>query len=162
MCLYPPKTLHLQFLLLIDVPIQNRAQQLQIYEIFSLPVPHSSLTVQYKINHTYIGVTYHETKAVAIKDLQYRTCEHANKEFCRKHAPFPSLTNWPLCVTSLYAKNDQVMKEQCSLVVSHMPHIFKLIAVVSDLWIIPSNPQTLGSEMTIICPDKASSTVPLH
>ena len=31
-----------QFLLLINVPIQNRAQQHQIYEVFSLPVPHSN------------------------------------------------------------------------------------------------------------------------
>ena len=44
-----------QFLLCIDVPIQNRALQLQIYIIFSLPV-----------NHKYIGITYDETKAVAV------------------------------------------------------------------------------------------------
>ena len=58
-----------QFLLLVDVPIQNRAQQLQIYEISSLPVPHSNLSPQYKVNHKYIGVTYDETKAVAITEL---------------------------------------------------------------------------------------------
>ena len=51
-----------QFLLLINVSIENRAQQLQIYEVFSLPVPHINLSVQYKINHMYIGVTYDETK----------------------------------------------------------------------------------------------------
>ena len=45
-----------QFLLLINVPIQNRAQQLQKYEFFSLPVPHSNISTQYKINHKYIGV----------------------------------------------------------------------------------------------------------
>ena len=57
-----------QLLLLINVSIQNRAQQLQIYEVFSLPVLHSNLSVQYKINHKYMGVTYDETKAVAIID----------------------------------------------------------------------------------------------
>ena len=66
------KTLELivegQLLLLIDVPIQNRAQKLQIYEFFSLPVPHSSLSAQYKIIHRYIGVTYNETNTVAIMD----------------------------------------------------------------------------------------------
>ena len=39
-----------QFLLLINVPIQNRVQQLQIYDVFNLPVPHSNLSAQYKIN----------------------------------------------------------------------------------------------------------------
>ena len=32
-----------QFLLLINVPIQNRAQQLHVCEVFNLPVPHSKL-----------------------------------------------------------------------------------------------------------------------
>ena len=64
-----------QFLLLINVPIQNRAQQLQIYEVFSLPVPHSNLSVQYEINYKYIEVMYDEMKADAITDQQYITCQ---------------------------------------------------------------------------------------
>ena len=36
-----------QFLLLIDVPIQNRAQQLEIYKIFNLPVPHGDMSARY-------------------------------------------------------------------------------------------------------------------
>ena len=43
-----------------------------------------------------------------------------------------------------------------------MPHTYMPIAITSNLWIIPSNPQTQGSTMTIICPDKAISTVPLQ
>ena len=110
-----------QFLLLIDVPIQNRAQQLQRYEIFSLPVLYSNLLAQYKIDHKYIEVTYDETKAVAITDLQYRAHQHANRQFCRINAPFQPLTNLPSCLTALYAKNDEAIKEQCSLVIFHMP-----------------------------------------
>ena len=46
-----------QLLLLIDEPIQNSAQQLQIHVVFNLPVPHNNLSAQYKINHRYTGVT---------------------------------------------------------------------------------------------------------
>ena len=63
-----------QFLLLISVPIQNNAQQLQIYEVFNLPAPHSNLSPQYKINHMYMAVAYHETKAFATMDQQYMAC----------------------------------------------------------------------------------------
>ena len=38
-----------QFLPLINVPIQNRAQQLQIYEVFNLSVPHSNLSAHTKL-----------------------------------------------------------------------------------------------------------------
>ena len=50
--------------------LYKTAQQLQIY-VFSLPVPHSNLSAEYKVNYKYIGVTYDETKAVATTDLQY-------------------------------------------------------------------------------------------
>ena len=79
-----------------------------------LPVPHSKLPAEYKVNHKYIGVTYDETKAVAITNLQYRGCQHANGQFCRINTSFQPLTNLPSCVTALYAKNDQAIKEQCS------------------------------------------------
>ena len=95
-----------QFLLLIDVPIQNRAQQLQIYEVFNLSVLHSNLSTQYKISHRYIGVTYNEAETVAIVDQQDIACQHANGQFCRINAPFQPLTNPPSCITALYAKND--------------------------------------------------------
>ena len=79
------------FLLLINVPMQNRAQQLQIYQLFTLPVPHSNLSTEYKVNYKYIGITYDETKAVAIADLQYRACQHANGHLCGINAPFQPL-----------------------------------------------------------------------
>ena len=94
-----------QFLLLINVPIQNRAQQLQIYEVFSLPVPHSNLSTQYKINNKYIGMTYDETKAVVIMDQQYRACYHANRQFYRINAPLQPFKNPSPCITFLYEKN---------------------------------------------------------
>ena len=59
-----------QFLLPINVLIWNTAQQLQIYKVFNLPVLHSNLSAQYKINHIHMGVTYNETKAVSIMDQQ--------------------------------------------------------------------------------------------
>ena len=38
-----------QFLLLIDVPIQDRPQQIMIYEVFTLNIPHGNFTACYDI-----------------------------------------------------------------------------------------------------------------
>ena len=46
-----------QFLLLIDVPIQHRSQQLSIYKIFTLDITHGNVTAQYDINTQYLGIT---------------------------------------------------------------------------------------------------------
>ena len=64
-----------QFLLLIDIPIQGCTQQLKIYQVFNLIIPHGSLSAHYNIDTKYLGITYGETKAVEISEQSL----HANK-----------------------------------------------------------------------------------
>ena len=46
-----------QFLLLIDVPVQDRSQQLTIYKMFTLDIPRGNFTAHYHINTKYLGIT---------------------------------------------------------------------------------------------------------
>ena len=46
-----------QFLLLIDVPIQDLSQKLSIYKIFTLNIPHGDFMPCYDINTQYLGIT---------------------------------------------------------------------------------------------------------
>ena len=57
-----------QLLLLKDVPIQDRPQQLQIYEIFNLPVPHGDVSAKYKVNGKYLWITYDEMQTIVITE----------------------------------------------------------------------------------------------
>ena len=91
-----------------------------------------------------------------------KACQHANRQFCRINALFQPLANPPPCVTALYAKNNQAVKEQCSLVISHMPHTLYLLLLLHTSGLFPQTPQTLWLTMPIICPDKATSTVHLQ
>ena len=75
-----------QFLLLIDVPIQDRAQQIQIY-------------------NKYLGVTYNRTKVMDIPENQFKLCKEANGQFCPLTTPLQPLMNPPSCVAALYTKN---------------------------------------------------------
>ena len=55
-----------QFLLLINVPIQDRSQQLSIYKIFTLDIPHGNFTACYDISTKYLRITQDKTMAVHI------------------------------------------------------------------------------------------------
>ena len=57
-----------QFLLLIDVPIQDHAEQLEIYEVFNLAIPLGNFSACYNINNRYLGIMHNETKAVEISE----------------------------------------------------------------------------------------------
>ena len=61
-----------QFLLLIDVPIQDRSQQLSINKIFTLNIPHGNFTACYDNNTKYLRITQDETMAVEISPQQFR------------------------------------------------------------------------------------------
>ena len=55
-----------QVLLLIDVPIQDQSQQLSIYKIFTLDIPHRNFTANYNISTQYLGIIQDKTMAVEI------------------------------------------------------------------------------------------------
>ena len=64
-----------QFLLLIEIPIQDHAQQLEIYQVFNLFILRGNLSAQYDIDTRYLGISHDETKAIKISDQQFTTCQ---------------------------------------------------------------------------------------
>ena len=48
-----------QFLLLIDIPMQDRSWQITIHEILTLSIPHGNYSAHYDINTKYLGVKGH-------------------------------------------------------------------------------------------------------
>ena len=64
-----------QFLPLIDVPIQDHAQQLKIYQVFNLFIPRGNLSAWYNIDTRYLGIANDETKAIEILDQQFTMCQ---------------------------------------------------------------------------------------
>ena len=104
-----------QFLLLIDVPIQDQTQQISIYRICALDIPHGNFTACYDVDTKYLGITRDETMAVEISDKHYSMCKEANGQFCNIHTPFQHLANPPSCITALYSKNSASIATRYSL-----------------------------------------------
>ena len=94
-----------QFLLLIDVPIQDHTQQLKIYQVFNLLIAWGNLSAKYDIDTKFLGISSDETTAIEISEQQFTTCQWANGQFCKIDMPLQPLTNPPLCNTAIYAKN---------------------------------------------------------
>ena len=63
-----------QFLLLIDVPIQERSQQITIHKVLTLSIPHGNLSACYDINTKCLGITKDATMAVEVSTTQFRVC----------------------------------------------------------------------------------------
>ena len=64
-----------QFLLLIDVLIQDGTQQFEIYQVLNLVIPHRNIDTKY------LGISFDETKAVEILEQQFISCQQANRQF---------------------------------------------------------------------------------
>ena len=104
-----------QLLLHVDVPIQDWLQQLSIYKIFILDIPHDKFTACYDISTEYLRITQDETMAVEILSQQFRICQEANGQFCTIPTPFQPLANPSSCITALYSMNTASISARCSL-----------------------------------------------
>ena len=101
-----------KFLLLNDVPLQDHAQQMEIYKVFNLDIPHRNFSACYDIQNKYLSITLDETSAVEISEDQFKTCQKTNGQFCILNTPLLPLANPPTCVSALYAKDkDSIQKD---------------------------------------------------
>ena len=155
-----------QFLLLIDVPIQDRAQQIQIYQIINLPIPVGNYSMRYTMDTRYLGVTYNRTKAIDIPEEQFKLCKEANGQFCPLMTPLQPLTNPPSCVAALYTKNSREIDCLCELITKTQPELYLPIPLASNVWAIISSPFKQQLSVTIICPTRPATSIhispPIH
>ena len=150
-----------QFLLLIDVPIQDRAQQ-----IINLPVPVGNYSMKYTMETRYLGVTYDRTKAMDIQEEQFKLCKEANGQFCPLSTPLQPLTNPPSCIAALYTKNSREIDCLCELTTKAQPEIYLPIPLTPNVWAIISSPFKQQLPVTVICPTKPAASIhispPIH
>ena len=148
-----------QFLLLIDVPIQDLTQQLKIYQVFNLLIPKGNPTACYDRNTKYLEISCDETKATEILEQQFTTSQQANRWFCHIDAPLQPLANPPSFITAIYAKNKAGIKCWCSLQIRNTCIATIPTPITSNLWILTSATKSDPAGITLICPDKAPKSV---
>ena len=141
-----------QFLLLIDVSIQDQSQQLSIYKIFTLDIPHGNFTAHYDINTQYLRITQDKSMVVEISPQQFRICQELNGQFCNIPTPFLPLANPPSCIRALYAKNTASISTRCSLQIRKTSDISMPSQLAPNVWILTTVPSTVTNTITVICP----------
>ena len=148
-----------QFLLLIDVPIQDRAQQIQIYKIINLSVPVGNYSMRYTMDNKYLGVTYDRTNVMDIPENQFKLCKEANRQFCPLTTLLQPLTNPPSCVAALYTKNSREIDHLCELTTKTQPELYLPIPLTSSVWVIISSPFKQQLPVSVICPTKPAMSI---
>ena len=104
-----------QFLLLIDIPIQDRACQITVHQVFTMDIPHGNYSAHYDINTRYFRVTKYATMAVELSTAQFQTWQQANGQFCHISTSFQPFANPPMCIAASYAKSKAGIASKCSL-----------------------------------------------
>ena len=125
-----------QFLLLIDIPIQDRACQITVHQVFTLDVPHGNYSACYDMNTKYLGVTEDATMGVELSTTQFQACQQANGQFCHISTPFQPLANPPTCIAALYAKSKTGIACKCSLQICKTTTTNLPAQITPDVWIL--------------------------
>ena len=147
------------FLLLIEVPIQDRSHQITIYEIFTLDIPHGNFTAHYNITTKYLGITRDKTVAVELLSHQFQICQAANGQFCTIPTPFQPLASPPTCTSALYTRNLASITSRCSLQIRKTSDVSIPSQIAPNIWILTTAFSTPASTITLICPGKATTFI---
>ena len=151
-----------QFLLLIDVPIQDRSRQITIHQILTLDIPQGNYSACYDVDTKYVGVTKDATMAVELSTTQFQACQEANGQFCSITTPFQPLANPPSCIAALYAKSTVDITSKCSLQICKASVTNLPTQIAPDVWILTTPIAAPANTMTLICPEKAMETIPIQ
>ena len=143
-----------QFLLLIDMPIQDRSYQITIHQILTLDIPHRNYSAHYNVHTKYFGVTKDVTMAVELSTTQFQACQHANGQFCSISIPFQPLAIQPTCIAALYAKSKTGIASKCSLQICKTTTTNIPTQIAPDVWILTTSAIAPINTMTLICPEK--------
>ena len=150
-----------QFLLLIDVPIQDRACQITVHQIFTLDIPHRNYSAHYDVNTKYLGITKDVTTGVELSTTQFQACQQASGQFCYISTPFHPLANPPTCIAALYAKSKTDIASKCSLQIHKTTTTNLPAQITPDVWILTTLATAPINTMTLICPEKPMETIPI-
>ena len=148
-----------QLLLLIDVPIQDQSQQLSIYKIFTLDIPHGNFTACYDINTQYIGITQDETMVAEMSPHQFSICQEANGQFCNVITPFQPLTNPPSCITALCTKIACSICARYSLQIRKTQQVSIPSQLAPSIWKLTTPSSAVTTAVTLICLGETSRSI---
>ena len=148
-----------QFLLLIDIPIQDRACQITIHQVFTLDIPHRNYSACYDINTTYFGVTKDATMGLELFTAQFQTCQQANGQFFHISTPFQPLANPPTCIATLYAKSIASITSKCSLQLCTTTTTTLPTQITPDVCLLTTPAMAPVNTITLICPEKPMETI---
>ena len=144
-----------QFLLLVDMPIQDRSRQITIHQILTLNISQGNYSARYEVDTKYLGITKDATIAVELSTTQFQACQEANGQFCSITTPIQPLANPPSCIAALYAKSTVDITSKCSLQIwkasiSNLP-----TQIAPYVWILTPPIAAPVNTMTLIYPEKA-------
>ena len=149
-----------KFLLLIDIPIQDRRQQLTIFKITNLPIPKGNFSLQYNLDTHYMAVNEDETMLTPMSTEEYETCRKAKGQFCVLSQARQLLATPSTCLAALYKKDQHHIKALCFLQTSPRPASYAPIYLAPNIWIIIA-PRDIPNTISIICPGKPSRAASL-
>ena len=125
-----------QFLLLIDIPIQDRACQITIHEVFTLDIPHGNYSAHYDIKTRYFGVDQRCHNGIGtiyctISDMS------TSKWTVLPHIYTCPTPSWSItCIAALYAKSKASITSKCSLQLCKTTTTVLPTQITPDVWIL--------------------------
>ena len=97
-----------------------------------------------------------------LSNTQFETGKQANGQFCYMRTPFQPLANPPTCIAALYAKSAISKESNCFLQLCKTTMTPLPTQITPDVWILTTPPSAPLETISLICPEKPITTIPVR
>ena len=112
-----PLVLQDHLVVTFQIPLVDKENQLDLYKIQNLPVLHPALGIRfhYKVDSHYIAFHHNHSYYMTPDDLEVAACMKTKGAWCKFTSPMYSTVHSPSCISSVFLKKAEQIKELCEV-----------------------------------------------
>lgn len=101
----------------LQVPLSDVSTRLNLYQVHNLPLLHPELKVQftYQTESKYFAMDVNRTYYMYPSEQEVTLCQSTHGTWCRLTSALYSAKHAPTCLTSIYLKKNELIKELCQV-----------------------------------------------
>lgn len=151
-------------IILIDIPLLDSFNKLEVYHIFNLPIfmnattsvkcTTCNLVAKYHLEASAIAINVERTRYMFITENELAPCSHPVNKFCHLKSPIYPINRSTHCVTALFMANEDKIHKYCKTDVSTFFQLPQAELIAEGLWVIATYSKIFFS---IVC---GNSTLP--
>ena len=162
-----------KFLVIVLIPLLDKAKKFEIFDIFNMPVPMSnphisekqlpSMVARYHLEADSIAINLEEMKYALLSKVEKEHCSSPLHHYCDIKSPIYSIVASKLCIIAIFMKDEEKIRESCHTIVEPNSVLPQASHIVDGFWFVATKKHIT---FAVVCPEEEKISLqvdpPMH